>query len=308
MKQRKTQLQLLDELVADGSLDIETRDNVLKAPKWIIESRELVMYLSTLVITAGALQIVGFVVVGSSRNAFAGILYLFALVAGFFSVRLETNTLIRERLSEVLEMASVLALSIATGIVVSNWDIDSRTYVIAISGVAVIWGVARSVQTKFSGTFIMVAGIPVLVVSSASIINVEDSLIMGIMLVVAGCLMIGQSLRRIGFPFLVRAAGATYIVIGSFLMTGYFSGIGKTIPIIIGGLLFAFGARRFAPEIIIAGAFCITVGAVMASSEWLPNGLAQGATVIASGTAMLFITMKMIRKPVTSLSPDAPSV
>ncbi len=308
MKQRKTQQQLLDELVEDGSLNVENRDQILQAPKWIIESRELVMYLSTLIITVGALRIVGFAVKDSSWIAISVLLYVVAVVSGLASIKLKPKSIIKARLSEVLELTAIIAASIATGVVASEWGSDSRTNVMIISAVVVAWGVVRSIQTNFSGTFTMVVAIPVFVVSSATRINPDDVLIIGIMLLIAGCFMIAQSLRRIGFPFLVRTAGSVYIVIGSLLLSSHFQSAGRLIPIAVGALLFAFGAQRFASEMLLTGAFCITVGLVMAVAEWIPNGAVQGVVVIACGSAMLFVTMRQMRKTPTAQSTDEPSV
>jgi len=307
MAQRKTQQQLLDELVEDGSLNAENRDQILKAPKWIIESRELVMYLAALIITVGALRIVAFFVKDSSRIAIAALLYVVAVISGLASIKLKSDSIIKTRFSEVLELTAILAASIATGLVASDWGSDSQTNVMVISAVVVAWGVVRSVQTNFCGTFTMVAAIPVFVISSATRIDRDEELIIGIMLLIAGCLMIAQSLRRIGFPFLVRTAGSVYILTGALLLSSHFESAGRLIPIAVGALLFAFGAQRFAPEMLLAGAFCIIVGLVMAVSEWIPNGAIQGVVVIACGSAMLFITMRQMRKTSTSQLPDEPS-
>ena len=86
MEQRKSQSEILKQLVSDGHLTSEQADDVAQAPILAVTARELVSYLAAILITIG----VGFMVAGLVVNVpQAGIAALLYALAGVVGVRRE---------------------------------------------------------------------------------------------------------------------------------------------------------------------------------------------------------------------------
>ncbi|MEY3655831.1 MAG: hypothetical protein RL114_189, partial [Actinomycetota bacterium] len=71
---------------------------------------------------------------------------------------------------------------------------------------------------------------------------------------------------------------------------------GRVIPIITGIALFAFGTKLLAPELLIAGAFCIVTGIVMTVTRWVNNDMAQGLVIIGTGVVMLIVLSAQMKR------------
>jgi intracellular septation protein A len=76
-------------------------------------------------------------------------------------------------------------------------------------------------------------------------------------------------------------------------------------PIATGAVLFALGALLLAPEMLVAGAFCIVAGIIMTTVEWIDNEMAQGLVIIATGLVVLGALTIQMKRAVNRPTPGA---
>ena len=300
MEQRKSQDEVLKQFVSDGHLTSEQADEIAKAPILAVTARELVSYLAAILITIG----VGFMVAGLVANVpqagIAVLLYVVAAALAFFSHKFSSATSEKQRVGEVLEIASVLAIAVASGILLDMTSMRSEWYACILSIGAGIWGTLRASRSQFSGA--------VMASSSLMDLNGDDNrLVVGLMLLVGGAGLLYIGMRKIGFALLPRASGSLLIVIGSITLANVFSmGFGGLIPIGIGTALFALGSRERSPENLLTGALGIIVGVIMTIAYWIPGNLLQGLAIIGCGVVMLLVLRKQLARA-SQLEPGAPT-
>ena len=310
MDQRKSQDEVLKQFVSDGHLTSEQADEIAQAPILAFSARELVSYLAAILITIGVGFMVAGLVVNVPQAGIAALLYVVAAVLGYFSRKLSTATREKQRLGDVLEVASVLAIAVGSGILLDMTSMRSEWSACILAIVAGTWGVMRASRTQFSGSVLMTASVPVAIMSSTSMMNLNgdnNRLVVGLMLLAGGAGLIYMGMRNIGFAFLPRAFGSLLIVIASITLAGVFSNaFGGLIPIAIGAAMFALGSRERAPEDLVAGAFGIIVGLIVTVVHWLPGNLLQGLAIIGCGVVPLLVLRKQLARA-NQLEPGAPT-
>ena len=310
MDQRKSQDEVLKQFVSDGHLTSEQADEIAQAPILAFSARELVSYLAAILITIGVGFTVAGLVVNVPQAGIAILLYVVAAVLAYFSRKLLSETSERQRVGEVLEIASVLAIAVGSGILLDMTSMRSEWSACILAIVAGTWGVMRASRTQFSGSVLMTASVPVAIMSSTSMMNLNgdnNRLVVGLMLLAGGAGLIYMGMRKIGFAFLPRAFGSLLIVIASITLAGVFSnGFGSLIPIGVGAALFALGSRERAPEHLIAGAFGIIVGLIVTVVHWLPGNLLQGLAIIGCGVVPLLVLRKQLARA-NQPEPGAPT-
>ena len=310
MEQRKSQDEVLKQFVSDGHLTSEQADEIAKAPILAVTARELVSYLAAILITIG----VGFMVAGLVANVpqagIAVLLYVVAAVLAYFSHRFSSATSERQRVGEVLEIASVLAIAVASGILLDMTSMRSEWSACILAIAAGIWGTLRASRSQFSGAIIASVSVPIAIMSSSSVMNLngdDNRLVVGLMLLVGGAGLLYMGMRKVGFALLPRASGSLLIVIGSITLANVFSmSFGGLIPIGIGTALFALGSRERAPENLVAGSLAIIVGVILTVVYWLPGNILQGLAIIGCGVVMLLVLRKQLARA-NQLEPGAPT-
>ena len=310
MEQRKSQNEILKQLVSDGHLTSDQADEVASAPLLAVTARELVSYLAAILITIGVGFMVAGLVVNVPQAGIAALLYVVAAALAYFSHKFSSATSEKQRVGEVLEIASVLAIAVGSGILLDMTSMRSEWSACILAIVAGTWGVMRAPRTQFSGSVLMTASVPVAIMSSTSMMNLNgdnNRLVVGLMLLAGGAGLIYMGMRKIGFAFLPRAFGSLLIVIASITLAGVFSnGFGGLIPIVIGTAMFALGSRERAPEHLIAGAFGIIVGLIVTVVHWLPGNLLQGLAIIGCGVVPLLVLRKQLARA-NQPEPGAPT-
>jgi hypothetical protein len=310
MEQRQSQSEILEQLVSDGHLTSEQADNIARAPILAITIRELVSYLAAILITIGVGFMVAGLVVNVPKAGIAVLLYALAGVVGFFSYTLSKATSEKQRAGEVLEVVAVLALAVASGILLDMTAMRSEWSACMLAITSGTWGVLRAPRTQFSGSLLMTASVPIVILTSASTIRLNGNnhlLLIGLMLIAGGIGLITMGMKNIGFMFLPRSVGSLLIVIGSITIANVFTlGVGGLIPIGVGAGLFTLGSRELAPENLVAGAFGIIVGVIMTVMYWIPGNLLQGLAIIGCGVMLLLILRKQLART-NQLKPDAPT-
>jgi len=310
MEQRKSQDEVLKQFVSDGHLTAEQADEIAQAPKLAITARELVSYLAAIFITIGVGFMVAGLVVNVPQAGIAVLLYVVAAVVGYFSRKLSGGKSEKQRLGEVLEIASVLAVAVASGILFDMTNMRSEWSLCILAIATGTWGVLRASRSQFSGSILMTASVPIAITASTETLSVSGNnhtLVVGLLLIVGGLGLISMGMRRIGLAFLPRAFGSLLIVIGSITLANVFTmGVGGLIPIGVGAALFTLGSRERAPENLIAGALSIIVGVIMTVVYWLPGNILQGLAIIGCGVALLLVLRKQLARA-NQLEPGAPT-
>ncbi len=310
MEQRKSQDEVLKQFVSDGHLTSEQADEIAKAPILAVTARELVSYLAAILITIG----VGFMVAGLVANVpqagIAVLLYVVAAALAYFSHKFSSATSERQRVGEVLEIASVLAIAVASGILLDMASMRSELSACMLAVAAGTWGTVRASRSQFAGAVMASVSVPIAIMSSSSAMNLngDDSrLVVGLMLLVGGGGLLYMGMRKIGFALLPRSSGSLLIVIGSITLANVFSiGFGGLIPIGIGTALFALGSRERAPEELVAGSLAIIVGLIMTVVYWIPGNILQGLAIIGCGVVLLLVLRKQLARA-NRLKPGAPT-
>ena len=310
MEQRKSQDEVLKQFVSDGHLTSEQADEIAKAPILAVTARELVSYLAAILITIG----VGFMVAGLVANVpqagIAVLLYVVAAALAYFSHKFSSATSERQRVGEVLEIASVLAIAVASGILLDMTSMRSEWSACILAVAAGTWGTVRASHSQFSGAVMASVSVPIVIMASRSLMDLngdDNRLVVGLMLLVGGAGLLYIGMRKIGFALLPRASGSLLIVIGSITLANVFSmGFGGLIPIGIGTALFALGSRERSPENLLTGALGIIVGVIMTIAYWIPGNLLQGLAIIGCGVVMLLVLRKQLARA-NQLEPGAPT-
>jgi hypothetical protein len=307
MKQRKSLTHTLNDLVKAGVLSSEQSEDIAHAPRWSYTPRELLSYLAALIITVGVIRTVAAALVDVSETAIATLLYLLAFVTGAVSVRLRGKSDIQSRVSEILEIATTLSAAIATGIVCNVADLEMKWSVAVIALVAIGWGLFRSNKSEIVGAILISAGVPTFVVSFAAGLDENNGRLLGLLMVVGGSLLIFQGTRVMGFAFAPRAAGSLYVLIGAMTLGSDFGGVGRAIPLVIGAVLFGVGIQRLAPEMLLAGAFCVLAGLLSIVFETIDNDIAQGLAIVASGLVVLVVLGAQMKRTVSRSRTETPA-
>lgn len=308
MAQSPTQRQILEELVESGRLTDEESRRISSAPVWQFSVRELVGYLAGLIIAAGVVQIIAVVFEDASKYAVVVALYTVTVVAGLVSWQLSSRGTWQRRLAEVLEGAALGTALGATGIVLDDAGMRGQWIGFTLAAAAATWGVVRMMATRFVGTVAFSGGLPALAIVTAVIIDEDSATLGGLFMLIAAAVLIGAGLRDIGAPFVARAVGSLYVIIGSMTLGTDLGGAGLFIPLVCGVALFAAGTMLLTPEMLLAGAFCTVAGVVMTTNEWIENDLARGLVVVATGLVVLTAVGAQLRRQVSRPAPGAPAV
>ena len=85
-------------------------------------------------------------------------------------------------------------------------------------------------------------------------------------------------------------------------------GVGRAIPLLIGAVLFAAGTQRLAPEMLLAGAFCVLAGLLSIVFETIDNDIAQGLAIVASGLIVLAVLAAQMKRAVSRSKTETPTV
>ena len=307
MKQRKSLTHTLNDLVEAGVLSSEQSEDITNAPRLAYTPRELLSYLAALIITVGVIRTVAGALTDVSETAIATLLYLLAVVTAAAAFRLSGRSDTQSRVSEVLEIASTLSAAIATGIVCNLLDFEMKWSVAIVALVAIGWGLFRASDSEIVGAILMSAGMPVFIVAFAAGLDEDNSQLMGLFMIVGGGLLIFQGTRVMGFSFAPRAAGSLYVLIGAMVLGSDFGGVGRAIPLLIGMALFAVGTQRLAPEMLLAGAFCVLAGLLSIVFETIDDDVVQGLAIVASGLVVLAVLGVQMRRAVSQSKTETPT-
>lgn len=307
MQQRLSRNELLNNLVNRGTLSRHEADEIREAPEWSVGIKELVSYLAAIIIAVGVIRIVAVTLEDASKTSVAVILFTVAAALAAASWRMVGHSAIVERLGEVCELGSLLSLGIASGLVLSETDLSPESFISVMGAVLLAWGVWRAPHTRFAGAIECAAGVPILAVALGILIIESNPSAAGILLLVGGIGLLVLGWMDIGAAFIVRAAACMDIIVSTLMLAGHYQGGFRLLPIVAGAALFGIGSVQLAPEMLLAGAFCVIVGVVSAVMDWVSSEIAQGLVIVAAGLVVLAVLGTQMKRAVSSRATGAPS-
>lgn len=308
MEQRRTQREVLGDLVESGRISAEEAHDISGAPMWSFTVRELVGYLGGLVVAAGFVQIISVVFEDASKWAVVTALYAIAVVSGLVSFQLAKKNAWQQRLGEVLELAALGAAAGASGIVLDDVGMRGEWIGFVLSGAGAAWGIVRTARSRFAGTIVMSWALPIFAIVVAQLIDENSDWLSGVTMLVAAVALLFAGTSAIGAPFIARVAGSIFVISGSFTLGSGLDTPAQVVPIATGALLFAVATMVLAPEMLAAGAICVVGGVVMSVNEWIEGDLARGLVIVATGLVMLAAVGAQLRRGVSRPAPGAPAV
>ena len=296
MKQAQTHRQLLDQLVAGGRLSDAEADELSSAPRAELSIREVVIYLAVAIISVGVVRLIIALFEDASRTAIAGAIYVGALGLTAASMFLGRGGDLRQRFAEVSEIASVAGYAIASGIMLSEWDLSGEASVLWPSLAVLAWGVYRCRMTRFAGTAMLPPAMLAFTIAFANLLDIRDEEVQLFPMVGAIALLV-FSLTNVHSAVLLRLAGAVVLL----STVPGFTGTHADEPLSLLGLaiavaIFAAAANRMWVELLLSGALqvVITVGIIVFTN--VDNDVAQGLLVVAVGVVMLAVTSWVMRR------------
>ncbi len=295
MEQRKSQNEVLDELVAQGTITEQQACEIADAPLWSFSVRELVTYLASLIIAVGVVRILAIAFEDASEGIIVASLYAVSIGAGFTAWKLSSGSGIQKRFAEVLEMGSLGSAVGASGVLLSHTNLRGEAIGLVLTAVTFAWGVYRCRTTQFAGTVALCFGANGVAISLGSLVNSNRGWPAGLFMVASGSFLAYKGATTIGAKVLSRAVGSLFVVIGSITLGSDIAN-GRVIPIIIGIAIFSAGTTMLAPEMLIAGALCIVIGVVMTVTRFINNDMAQALVIIATGVVMLMVLSAQMKR------------
>jgi hypothetical protein len=292
---RPARREILDRLVGEGRLDREDADSIERAPGLAFSTPELAGYLAGLIVVVGLIRLLA--AAEASPSAIAIALLLTGSVSAISTRRITGDSTARQRLIEMIEVATVAQFAIAVGILLDQHLLESAELSVAvIATVALVWGLSR-LRTQIAGWVITSSATLVATTAWVAVADLDERATPPVFLVVASGL-VGLAAVRRGQPgaVLARLAAAGTVVVVSMIWFGTHDGVVAALPLVTIGLgAFALGATEHWLEIVVAGAITVLIGLV----GWvLDSGLGdvvQGVVIVGIGALSLLAVVRVTR-------------
>ena len=292
---RPARREILDRLVGEGRLEREDADSIARAPSLAFSTPELVGYLAGLIVVVGLIRLLA--AAEASPSAIAIALLLTGSVSAISTRRITGDSTARQRLIEVIEVASVAQFAIAVGILLDQHLLESAELSVAVTAtVALAWGLAR-LRTQIAGWAVTSSATLVATTAWVAVADLDERATPPVFLLVASGL-VGLAAVRRDQPgaVLARVAAAGTVVVVSMIWFGTHDGVVAALPLVAIGLgAFALGAAEHWLEIVVAGAITVLIGLV----GWvLDSGLGdvvQGVVIVGIGALSLLAVVRVTR-------------
>lgn len=293
---RPSRQEILDRLVDQGRLDRDDAHAISRAPGWSFTTTELVGYVGTVVIAIGLIRLLAASDFSATTIAIALLATgsISALIAG----RIEPATLVRIRLTELVEVAAVLQIAIGAGIIIDTHLIDHSELTVAIlSTLATAFGLTR-LRSTLVGWTISPTGTLVAATAWCAVAELDEGSTPIVFLGVSIALVaLARRFAERQGALLARLAASGALVVVSMIWFSTHDGVTAAVPIVVvGACWFAFGARERLLELVIAGATMAVIGLIGWVLDSALGDVAQGLAIIAIGACTLAILATTSRR------------
>lgn len=293
---KSSQHQIIDSLVTEGRLTSEDAERIRQAPRFVVQTRELVSYVGGLIVLVGIIRLIAAVLEDASKLAIAGVLYVAALVLGLVAWRFVRRPGAWGRFGEVLEIGAVAALVVAVALTTFDAGLSSEGSALIAGLMVTAWSVVRLRSSQFAGTIMVTAGIMTTSIALSSLLDLEEEK-GAIPIFVGGLVLIALGTLRLRLPFIVRGIGSVTVLFTAINWMAVHEGLDGLLPgLIIGVAVFALGTGRMWIEVFIPAGILVVVSVAMFVFRNVDNDVLQGLIVVLVGLATLGITALVFRR------------
>lgn len=287
---------VISSLVAGGRLSPADAESIQAAPRFVIQTRELISYLGGFIVLVGVIRLIAAVLEDASKLAIAGVLYVVAVILGAVAWRFVKRPGAWGRFGEVLELAALGSLVVAVGLTTFDAGLSSAASSLIAGIVVTSWGVVRVQSTQFAATLILAIGIFTTSIAFTALLDFEDEW-GAIPILIGGLIMIALGTLRLPLPFVLRGVGSVVALFSTINWMAFHEGLDGLLPgLIIGAGLFALGATYMWIEVFIPAGILVVVSVTMFVFRTVDNDVLQGLIVVVVGLVTLGMTAMVFRR------------
>lgn len=293
----QTQREVIDRMVASHRLSDTEADEILNAPRFKIQWRELFSYLAVLIIAVGSVRLIVALFQEASETIIAFSLLAASIVFGAVAYQLWKHEGWRRRAGEFAEILSIGTLVASGAMFMANADVDEA--IIAVSGGAlgVAWSLVRIRFTEFSSAIIVIPSVQAVCGGIVAWSDLDFGMA-AIPFLIGGSLLIGLGQGDFSAAMLIRVAGVVTVFFSVPQWLDEYSGLDGLVPALaIGALLLWTGMQWNRVEQIIGGSAVTVIAIVVYIANNVENDVLQGVTIVAIGVmALVFTTLAVKRQ------------
>lgn len=293
---KTAQHEVISSLVADGRLSSADAESIQKAPRFVIQTRELISYLGGFIVLVGVIRLIAAVLEDASKLAIAGVLYVVAVILGGVAWRFVKRPGAWGRFGEVLELGALGSLVVAIGLTTFDAGLSSEASSLIAGIVVTSWGVVRIRSTQFAATLILAIGIFTTSIAFTALFDFDDEW-GAVPILIGGLIMVALGTLRLPLPFVLRGVGSVVALFSTINWMAFREGLDGLLPgLIIGVALFALGAIYMWIEVFIPAGILVVVSVAMFVFRNVDNDVLQGLIVVVVGLATLGGTAMVFRR------------
>lgn len=301
MGRRRTVREEIEVLERDGTLTHDQATVLRDAPQWSIDSNELFAYLGGLIAAIGVTWFTIALVEDTSPVGIALGMLIAGIVIGIGARFLHRPHHWRARLAEALAVVAVGLVAGSTAILLNEAGLASEHAATIVTAVCVALGVAFTKKTQFAGTLVFVIATQILVASLIGTLNLEDSRVSAVLFVASGAALIAAGMSGIGFGIASRVVGTVSYVLGTFTFGVMRDDLGPALgALLLALVLFAVSTKLLRLEVIVGGAFVVTLATSLVVTRVIDNQAIQGLAIIVIGIAMVIAASTLNKRRKTS--------
>ena len=298
---------LLAKHVAAGKLTADEAKLLDNAPRFGLESREVLSYLAGLVALIGLARIFAGPLSHASAIAAAIVFGILGLVIGAGSFKLLSSPTWKSRLAEVLEIIALICEAIAVGIALTEVGAASELAVFLTAGGVASWAMVRRKRAVFSSAILLSPAVLISSVALCAVIDLpgtKNSLIIGV--AAAGLIAIGT--RPINLAAIPRIVGAITIVGCAIGWYQEFDGVLITLlTLVIAGAYFAWAIRTRWFVLVASSVATVFFGLSFLIGHVVHNEMIQGVLMLVAGAVTLAAVGVYARNRPSQQLPAAPT-
>ena len=292
----RTQREVVDHMVTTHRLTVTEADEILSAPRFKIQWREILSYIAVLVIGVGLIRVVVALFEEASETIIASSLLAASAVFGVIAFQLWRHEGWRRRAGEFCEIVSLGALIAGGAMFLVDADVDGAIIAVSAGSLGVVWSLLRLRFTEFSSALIVIPSMQAVCGGLVEWGNLDFG-VGAIPFLIGGSLLIGLGQGDYGAAILIRIAGVVTVFSSVPQWLDEYSGLDGLAPALgIGALLLWTGMQWNRLEQIVGGSAVTVIAIVVYLTNNIDNDLLQGVAIVAVGVAGLVFTAVMVRR------------
>lgn len=292
----RTQREVIDQMVARHKISFTEADEILNAPRFKIQWRELLSYIAVLVIGVGFIRLVVALFEEASETIIAFSLLAASAVTGAIAYTLWRHEGWRRRAGEFCEMLSLGTLIASGAMFLTNAEVDGA--IIAVSGgtLGAVWSLTRIRFTEFSSAIAVIPSTLALCGGITAWADLDFGL-GAVPFLIGGSLLIGLGQGDFGGAILIRVAGVITVFSSVPQWLDEYSALDGLLPALaIAALLLWTGMQWNRIEQIVGGSAVSVISVVTYLVRNIDNDVLQGVAIVGVGVAALVLTTVVVRR------------